>query len=60
MAKERDRQVSVEQAGRRIDVESSKWVSRKGYKTSDKSTEPNEEISSNYQYPILFPLQNCS
>lgn len=55
----RKRQVRLEQAGRRADVESSKWVIRKGYKISDKDTEPNEEISSQYQYPILIPLQNC-
>lgn len=55
----RDRQTRLEQAGRYVDVQSNKWVIRKGYKISNKGAEPNEEISSNYWYPMLFSLQNC-
>lgn len=40
--------------GRKADVESTKWVIRKRYKISDDGTEPNEKISSNYWYPMLF------
>lgn len=54
MAKETDTQTRLEQAGRKADAESTKWVIRKGYKISDNGTEPNEKISSNYWYPMLF------
>lgn len=55
----RQTETRLERAGRKVDVESSKWVIKKGYKISDKDTESNEEITSNYWHPVLFSLQNC-